>query len=99
MAALAICAVTAAQLKPRTGTQAPPPARPGQRPPADPGMIPLTVPQVRRLIAASGSAPSPPSHLIWWSAWTRRHQARANWHHQRTRLEHDQKITMNPLVS
>ena len=30
MAALAVCAVTAAQLRDRTGTQAPPPGRPGQ---------------------------------------------------------------------
>ena len=49
MAALAICAITAAQLKDRTGTQAPPPARPGQPPPADPGMIPLTVAEIARL--------------------------------------------------
>ena len=41
MAALAICAVTAAQLKDRTDTRAPAPVRPGQAPPADPGMIPL----------------------------------------------------------
>jgi len=37
MAALAICAVTAALLKDRTGTQAPPPIRPDQPPPAEPG--------------------------------------------------------------
>ncbi len=43
MAALAICAVTAALLKDRTGTQAPKPVRPDQPPPAEPGMIPLTV--------------------------------------------------------
>ena len=36
MAALAICAITAALLRRRTDTQAPPPARPGQPPPADP---------------------------------------------------------------
>jgi hypothetical protein len=33
MAALAICAITAALLKDRTDTQAPPPIRPGQPPP------------------------------------------------------------------
>jgi SRSO17 transposase len=38
MAALAICAVTAALLKDRTDTQAPPPVRPDQPPPPDPGM-------------------------------------------------------------
>jgi len=96
MAALAICAVTAALLKDRSGSQAGPPVRPGQPPPADTGMIPLTVPEVRRLLAAS--SPSPPGNAIWWSCWTRRHQARANWYHQRTRLERDHVITMNPLV-
>jgi hypothetical protein len=40
MAALALCAITAAQVKDRTDTQAPPPVRPGQPPPAEPGMIP-----------------------------------------------------------
>ena len=45
MAALAICAVTAAHLRDRTDTQAPPPVTPGQAPPPDPGMIPLTVPR------------------------------------------------------
>jgi len=97
MTALAICAVTTALLKGRSGTQANPPVRPGQPPPADTGMIPLTVPEVRRLLAATGS-PSPPGLAIHWSGWTRRHQARARWFHQRTRLEHDQEITMNPLV-
>ena len=97
MAALAICAVTAALLKGRTGTQAAPPARPGQAPPDDPGVIPLTVPEVRRLIAAGPRGPSP-SDIIHWSGWTRRHQARANWFHQRARLERDQEITMKPLV-
>ena len=97
MAAPAICAVTAALLRQQTDTQAPPPTRPGQDPPEDPGTIALTVPEVRRLIAATAPGPSP-GDVIWWSAWTRRHQARARWHHQRTRLERDQEITMNPLA-
>ncbi len=90
MAALAICAVTAALLKDRSDSQADPPVRPGQPPPADPGMIPLTVPEVRRLLASAPRGPSP-GHAIHWSGWTRRHQARANWFHQRTRLERDQQ--------
>jgi SRSO17 transposase len=98
MAALAICAVTAAQLKHRTDTQAPPPARPGQTPPPDPGMIPLTVPEVRRLIAAATARPWPPGHIEHWSGWMRIHQARSRWFHQRARLERDQEITMNILV-
>jgi len=98
MAALAICAVTAAQLKDRTDTRAPAPVRPGQAPPADPGMIPLTVPQVRRLTAATTARPWPPGHVEHWSGWMRIHQARSRWFHQRARLERDQEITMNPLV-
>ena len=92
MAALAICAVTAALLKDRTSTQAPPPARPGQPPPPDPGMIPLTVPEIRRLLAARLATPSPPGHAGHWLDWRRRHQARARWYHQRTRLTRDSEI-------
>ena len=98
MAALAICAVTAALLRNRTDTQAPAPVRPGQAPPTDPGMIPLTVPEVRRLIAAAAARPWPPGHIEHWSGWMRTHQARSRWFHQRTRLERDQEITMNALV-
>jgi SRSO17 transposase len=89
MAALAICAVTAALLRRRTGTQAPPPVRPGQPPPADPGMIPLTVPETARLLAS----PPPPRSAGHWLNWRRRHQALSAWHHQRTRLTRDTEIT------
>jgi SRSO17 transposase len=89
MAALAVCAVTAALLRDRTGSQAPPPAAPDQAPPAEPGMIPLTIPEIRRLIAALAARPLPPGHIIHWDAWTRRHQARARWFHQRARLKRD----------
>ena len=57
MAALAVCAVTAAQLRDRTDAQAPPPAGPDDRPPADPGLIPLTVREVKRLLAAALTPP------------------------------------------
>jgi SRSO17 transposase len=86
MAALAICAVTAARLRDRAGTQAPPPARPDDRPPANPGAIPLTVREVRRLLAAALSQPDPPGHAARWLEWRRRHQARSRWFHQRARL-------------
>jgi len=82
MAALAICAVTAAQLRHRTDTQAPPAVQPGQRPPADTGMIPLTTAEIARLLAR----PSLPGAAVHWLAFRRRHQARARWYHQRTRL-------------
>jgi SRSO17 transposase len=91
MAALAICAVTAALLRDRTDTQAPPPARPSQPPPADPGMIPLTVPELTRLLTTQ---PARPGHAERWSNWRRRHQARSRWYHQRTRLARDSEITL-----
>jgi SRSO17 transposase len=86
MATLAICAITAAQVKDRTDTQAPPPVRPGQLPPPEPGMIPLTIPEIKRLLAALTTRTLPRRLVIHWDAWTRRHQARARWFHKRTRL-------------
>jgi SRSO17 transposase len=86
MAALAICAITAAQVKDRTDTQAPPPVRPDQLPPPEPGMIPLTIPEIKRLLAALTARPIPRRLVIHWDAWTRRHQARSRWFHKRTRL-------------
>jgi hypothetical protein len=83
MAALALCAVTAALLRDRTDTQVPPPARPDQQPPADPGMIPLTVPEITRLLTHQ---PARPGHTEHWSNWRRRHQACSRWYHQRARL-------------
>jgi SRSO17 transposase len=91
MAALAICAITAALLRDRTDTQAPPPARPDQRPPADPGMIPLTVPEITRLLATQ---PARTGHAEHWPNWRRRHQARSRWYHQRTRLARDTEIAL-----
>jgi hypothetical protein len=89
MAALAVCAVTAAQLKDRTGTQAPPPLTPGQPPPPDPGLIPLTVPEIKRLLTEALTRPHPRGHAARWLAWRRRHQARSRWFHQRTRLNRE----------
>ena len=86
MAALAICAVTASQLTDRTGTQAPPPAGPDAPPPADTGLIPLTVREIRRLLAAALDQPKPASHAARWLEWRRRHQARSRWFHKRARL-------------
>jgi hypothetical protein len=85
MAALAICAVTAAHLKDRTDTQAPPPVTPGQVPPPDAGMIPLTVPEIKRLLAEALARPLRRGHAAHWLAWRRRHQARSRWFHQRAR--------------
>jgi SRSO17 transposase len=90
MAALAICAVTAALLRRRTGTQAPAPTRPDQPPPTDPGMIPLTVPETGRLL----THPPPPQAAARWLNWRRHHQARSAWYHQRTRLARDTAIAL-----
>ena len=92
-AALAICAVTAALLRDETDTQAPPPTRPDQLPPADPGLIPLTVPQVRRLLAAATAPSWPPEHEDQWDTWTRHHQARSRWFHKRARLARNTEIS------
>jgi len=86
MAALAICAVTAAQLRDRTDTQAAPPARPDDDPPASPGLIPLTVREIKRLLASTLQRPAPPGHTAHWLQWRRRHQARSRWFHKRARL-------------
>ena len=86
MAALAVCAVTAAQLRDRTGVEAPPPARPDDKPPADPGLVPLSVYEIKRLLAAALSRPEPPGHAARWLQWRRRHQARSRWFHKRARL-------------
>ncbi len=92
MAALAICAITAALARDRTDTQAPPPVRPDQPPPPEPGMIPLTIPEIKRLLAALTTRPLPRRLVIHWDAWTRRHQARARWFHKRARLARDAEI-------
>jgi hypothetical protein len=86
MAALAVCAVTAARLRRRTDTQASPPASPDALPPADPGLVPLSVREVRRLLAAALGRPKPPGHAARWLEWRRRHQARSRWFHKRARL-------------
>jgi hypothetical protein len=49
MAALAVCAVTAALARGRTGALARPPASPRDLPPGDPGLIPLTVAEITRV--------------------------------------------------
>ena len=94
MAALAICAITAAQAKDRTDTQAPPPVQPGQPPPPEPGMIPLTIPEIKRLLAALTTRPLPRWLIIHRNAWTRRHQARSRWFHQRARLARNAEIAL-----
>jgi hypothetical protein len=92
MAALAVCAVTAAQLRERTDTQAPPPAGPDAAPPDDPGLVPLSVREIRKLLAAGLSRPQPPGHAALWLQWRRRHQARSRWFHKRARLQRNHTL-------
>jgi SRSO17 transposase len=84
MAAFAACAVTAALLGDRTDTQAERPTSPDQSPPADFGLVPLSVPEIGRLLASH--PPYRSGHAERWSEFRRRHQARARWYHQRARL-------------
>jgi SRSO17 transposase len=90
MAALAICAVTAALLRRRTIPAAPAPALPDQPRPAGFGMIPLAVPETGRLLAH----PPPPGSTGHWLDWRRSHQARSRWYHQRTRLARNTAIVL-----
>jgi SRSO17 transposase len=59
------------------------PARPGEKPPRDTGLIRVTVPEARRLLAASARG----TVRCTWSIWRRRHQARARWHHYQAQLQ------------
>ena len=92
MAALAVCAVTAALARHDTDTQAPPPASPADEPREDPGLIPLTVNAVKRLFNLLTRPLHPIGHHLYWDWWSPRHQARSRWFHQRTRLRRQQAI-------
>jgi len=88
MAALAVCAVTAAQEK----TQAPPPIlplHPDQEPPADTGLIAFTVAEIKRLFNLVTRRLQPLKHHLHWVWRRRRQQARARWFHHRTRLNRE----------
>jgi hypothetical protein len=92
MAALAVCAVTAAHAK----TRAPAPAMPtrgDQLPPEDPGLIPLTVAEIKRLFILATRRLHAVTHHLHWTQWRRRHQARAKWFHHRTRLRRQNGTT------
>lgn len=88
LAALAVCAITAAQAK----TRAPAPilpTTPHEQPPTDLGLIALTVAEIKRLFTLATRRHLPESHHLHWVWWRRRHQARARWFHHRTRLRRD----------
>jgi SRSO17 transposase len=87
MAALAVVAVTTAHARQATTVPTTPsPTGPHDTPPADTGLIPLTVVEVKRLINLLTRSWHSLQHHLRWHLWRRRHQARARWFHQRTRL-------------
>jgi SRSO17 transposase len=90
MAALAVCAVTAAQARPRTNRLPPAPSSPNEAPPTDPGLIPLTVIEIKHLLNLLTHPGQTDAHRLHWIWWRRRHQARAWWFHQRARLRQPQ---------
>jgi SRSO17 transposase len=55
------------------------------QPPPDPGsgLIPLTRNEIRRLLTAAVTSTQQASHILRWSTWRRRHQARARASHYR----------------
>ena len=61
-------------------------------------MIPLTIPEIKRLLAALTTRPLPRWLVIHWDAWTRRHQARSRWFHKRARLARDAEIRPGQLA-
>lgn len=51
---------------------------------APPGLLPLTIPEVRRLLWRVAWSAAPPEPALRWSRWRRKHQARAKrCHYQR----------------
>jgi SRSO17 transposase len=87
MAALAVVAITAAHARQATAAPTTPsPISPHDIPPTDTGLIPLTVVEVKRLINLLTRSWHDLEHHLRWHLWRRRHQARARWFHQRTRL-------------
>ena len=83
MLALAWLAITAAGARPEATVDAPGDA--GN--PASEPLIPLTVNEVRRLHATLTYPAHSLGHVLAWSRWRRRHQARARRCHYRRRLQ------------
>ncbi|HEX3790220.1 MAG TPA: transposase, partial [Pseudonocardiaceae bacterium] len=92
IAALAVCAVTAAQAKARTSAMVLP-VGPDDQPPTDPGLITLTVAEIKRLFILVTRRLQPEVHHLHWIWWRRRHQARAKWFHHRARLRRQPATT------
>jgi SRSO17 transposase len=85
LAALAVCAVTAADARSRASGPILP-VTPDDLPPEDLGLIALTVAEIKRLFCLATRCLQPETLHLHWIWWRRRHQARARWFHHRTRL-------------
>jgi SRSO17 transposase len=89
LAAYALLAIASALAK-ATHPRPVLPNDPDQQAPADCGMTALTVPEIQRLLTTTVAwrvlANQDIGFHLAWSDWRRRHQARARWHHYRTRL-------------
>lgn len=49
-------------------------------------MVPLSAPEIRRLMNRLAQQFTEPDDLVWhWSFWRRRHQARAQFYHYKKR--------------
>jgi SRSO17 transposase len=92
MAALAVCAITAAQAKTRS-TAPILPTSADDEPPKNPGLIALTVAEIKRLFILATRQLQPETHHLHWTWWRRHHQARARWFHHRTRLRRQVQTT------
>jgi len=57
-------------------------------------MIPLTIPEIKRLLAALTNRSLPRWLVIHRDAWTRRHQDRSRWFHKRARLARNAEIAL-----
>jgi hypothetical protein len=62
-------------------------------------MIPLTIPETKRLLATTWHQPKPTDHETHWRNWRRRHQARARWFHQRTRLNREYSLASQQMAA
>jgi hypothetical protein len=82
MAALAVCATSAALARSRTGSLARLAAAPDELPPHDPGLIPLTVTEIKRafnLITRTWQAPGDRARP---QRWPERWATGSPWHRQ-----------------
>jgi SRSO17 transposase len=83
---LGIFAVTAAEMRRKTDTLAPPPTSDREPRPTGFGLIPLTVGEIKTVYNGFHDTKESRAQVLHWSWWRRRHQAEARWYHIRTRL-------------